>query len=234
MVYGAKANLSEVTDLVQVKNLIQKHKDNVILNDISLCVEKNKLYGIIGDKDSGKSTLMEVLSGVLIPSCGSVKIGGFDIFEDPVQAKSLIGYMPEKMSFYDDMTVSEYLTFIAHAKKISRAETNSRIEYALSKTGISCAKNIVISRLNGNARARLGLAQAILNDPEVLLLDGPTCGLSESESAEIFKLVKTLSQKRTLVICSRDISISSFCDEVVTLSFGQLNYDYHKSIKEDA
>lgn len=230
---GVKVNFAEATGLIQIKNLTQKHKDNIILNDISLHVEKNRSYGIIGDKDSGKSTLMEVLSGTLVPSDSSISIGGFDLMENPMEAKALIGYMPEKMSFYDDMTVLEYLTFIAQAKKINREEIKKAIYNSLSSTGLLSAKNIVIGRLNPNARARLGLAQAVLGKPEVLLLDGPTCGLSESDASEIFKLIKTLSQRRTLLICSRDIRIGSFCDEVATLSFGQLNYDYHKNAEDD-
>ncbi len=214
--------------MVHIKNLTQKHKDCIVLNDINLHVKKNTFYGIIGDKDSGKSTLMEVISGVLNPTDGSVEICGYDILKSPKEARSHIGYMPERPEFYDEMTVMEYLSFIAEIKGMSFVDAQKSVKGVLSTTDLTAIRDIIISKLNDNARARLGIASALLGSPDVLLLDGPTCGLSAEDAGEIFKLIKSVSQGKTLIIASRDIAISEFCHETVTLSFGQLNYNYHR------
>lgn len=213
--------------MIEVNNLTVKHRDAVILDNISFTVNKGEILGIVGDKDSGKSTLMEVLSGALDASCGSVRICGYDISEKPHMAKSRLGYMPEKMSMYSGMTVLEYLTFCAEARDVPYQRVQECVKNALTDTGLVEARNILISRLNTLTRHKLGIAQAVVSNPEVLLLDGVNCGLDGEESDEICALIKRLSRSRATVITSRGLAISSICDRMLTLSFGHIDYNYN-------
>lgn len=209
--------------MIQITNLIQKHKDSVILNNIDLQVQKNTALGIIGDKDSGKTTLMEVLAGAIDITDGTVKICGEDA-SMPTKAAN-VGYMPEKMAFYGNMTVIEYLTFIAEIKGIPYDSIQQSVKNALSATGLVAIRKNLISVLNAYGKARLGLAQAIVSNPDVLLLDCPTSGLCDEDAENLLKLIKALSQSRTLIITSRDTDIISICDETLKLSFGHLEHN---------
>lgn len=219
--------------MIEIANLTQKYKSAIVLDNVNISVKQGEILGIIGDKDSGKTTLMEIIAGVLSPSVGNIKIGEFDMVTDPLQAKRLIGYVPEKMDLYGEMTVLEYLSFVAEAKKIPYQSIQQAIKNALSATGLLVVRNAVISKLNKVARVRLALAQAVLQNPCVLLLDCPTLGLSDSECVEIYKLIKTLSQSRTTIITSRDIEVSDICDRTLTLSFGHIDYNYHTEETEE-
>lgn len=223
--------------MIKVTDLTLKHKDAIILDGISFTVGKGEILGIVGDKDSGKSTLMEIISGALDASSGSVEICGYDISSEPMQAKRRIGYMPERMSFYESMTVLEYLTFCAEARDVPYQRVQECVKDALTSTGLVAARSVIISRLNTLARCKLGLAQAVVSNPEVLLLDGINCGLTESESEEICALTQKLARSRATLITSRGLAIGNICDKMLTLSFGHIDYNYHsdtRDVGEDA
>lgn len=222
--------------MIEVKDLSVKHRDAVILDNISFTAAKGEILGIVGDKDSGKSTLMEALAGALDASCGSIGICGYDMSAQPLMAKRRLGYMPEKMSIYGGMTVLEYLTFCAEARDVPYQRVQECVKNALTATGIVEARNILISRLNTLTVRKLALAQAVVSNPEVLLLDGINCGLDEDESNEICTLTKKLARSRATVITSRGLAISSICDRMLTLSFGHIDYNYigdGRDAKED-
>lgn len=207
--------------MINIQHLTQKRKEYTVLNDVNLSVEKNKTLGIIGNEGTGKTTLIEVLTGILYPTEGCVTLGGYDVVRDAKKAKSLVGYMPERMAFYDDMTVIEYLSFVAEAKGLCYAEAQKSVKSMLSSTDLLSGRDIVICKLNQVGKARLGLAQALVANPQILLLDCPTRNLTEKESDGVLKLIKTLSHSRTVIITSRDPKIASLCDETFTLSSGQ-------------
>ena len=211
--------------LINIQHLTQKRKEYTLLSDVNLNVEKNKILGIIGDEGTGKTTLMEVLAGILYPTEGRVTLGGYDVVRDAKKAKSLIGYMPESMAFYGGMTIIEYLSFIAEAKGLSFAEAQKSVKSALSATDLLSGRDIVICKLNQVGKARLGLAQALVANPQILLLDCPTRNLTEKECESILKLIKTLSHSRTVIITSQSSKIASICDETVTLSPKQPDVD---------
>lgn len=209
--------------MIKIINLTQKRGDAVVLDNINLQIRENTSLGIIGDKNSGKTTLTEVLAGALDITDGTVEICGKDI---SLTAKAAnLGYVPEHIAFYGNMTVIEYLTFIAEIKGVPYDSVQQSVKDALTATGLVAIRNNLTSVLNAYGRARLGLAQAILSNPDVLLLDCPASGLCGEDAENLLKLITTLSQSRTLFITSRDTDITSICDEILTLSSGKLEYN---------
>jgi len=211
--------------LIRINNLTQKRKDIVVLDNINFEVEKNTVYGIIGDKDSGKSTLMEAIAGCMQITDGQILIDGIDIYLNPMAAKRMVGYMPEKMPFYDRMTVEEYMSFIAEIKGVAYDDIPAAVSKALAATDLGAMRRTLIFRMSAKGKARLGIAQALLGNPLVLLLDGPTAGLSGDDAADTFKLIKKISHSKTVIIASRDLNVASICHKTVTLSFGKLGFD---------
>ena len=163
--------------MIEVQHLTKRYGDNLAVNDLSFTVEKGKIYGFLGPNGAGKSTTMNIITGCLAATSGTVLINGHDIFEEPVEAKKCIGYLPELPPLYMDMTPAEYLKFVAQAKGIAREDMEYQLNYAMEKTQITAVQDRLIKNLSKGYRQRVGIAQALVGNPKVIIFDEPTVGL---------------------------------------------------------
>jgi ABC-2 type transport system ATP-binding protein len=202
---------------------VKKYGDHVAVDDLSLTVEPGKIYGFLGPNGAGKSTTMNIITGYLGATGGEIKINGHDIFKEPEEAKKCIGYLPEIPPLYVDMTVREYLDFVAELKKLERSLRKRYVEEAMETTGITDVSNRMIRNLSKGYRQRVGFAQAILGYPEIIILDEPTVGLDPKQIIEIRELIKKLGEKHTVILSSHILTeISAVCDHVFIISKGKL------------
>jgi ABC-2 type transport system ATP-binding protein len=163
--------------MVNVHNITKRYGNLVAVQNLSFRLERGDVLGFLGPNGAGKTTTMRVITGYMPPTKGSVDIEGVDIFDDPMRAKKLIGYLPENPPLYNDMTVAEYLDFVADIKQVAKKEKKGRIIYVLEKCGLSGVRKRIIGHLSKGYRQRVGIAQALVNNPSVLILDEPTIGL---------------------------------------------------------
>lgn len=209
--------------MIEINNLVKKYGDHVAVDDLSLTVEPGKIYGFLGPNGAGKSTTMNIITGYLGATSGEVKINGHDIFKEPEEAKKCIGYLPEIPPLYVDMTVREYLDFVAELKKLEKSLRKRYVEEAMETTGITDVANRMIRNLSKGYRQRVGFAQAILGYPEIIILDEPTVGLDPKQIIEIRELIKKLGKKHTVILSSHILTeISAVCDHVFIISKGKL------------
>ena len=209
--------------MIEIRHLTKRYGSHTAVSDLSLTVETGRIYGFLGPNGAGKSTTMNIMTGCLSATEGSVLIDGHDIFEEPDKAKALIGYLPELPPVYPDMTPREYLTFVARAKGVSRADRDRQIENALSVTHTDGVQNRLIRNLSKGDRQRVGSAQALLGDPHVVILDEPTVGLDPIQIIEIRDLIKTLGRTHTVILSSHILSeVRAVCDEIMIISKGRL------------
>ena len=209
--------------MIEINNLVKKYGDHVAVDDLSLTVEPGKIYGFLGPNGAGKSTTMNIITGYLGATSGEVKINGHDIFKEPEEAKKCIGYLPEIPPLYVDMTVREYLDFVAELKKLEKSLLKRYVEEAMETTGITDVANRMIRNLSKGYRQRVGFAQAILGYPEIIILDEPTVGLDPKQIIEIRELIKKLGEKHTVILSSHILTeISAVCDHVFIISKGKL------------
>lgn len=209
--------------MIEVTNLVKRYGDHTAVDHLSFQIEKGKIYGFLGPNGAGKSTTMNMITGYIASTEGKVIIDGHDILEEPEEAKKCIGYLPEQPPLYFDMTVLEYMKFAADLKKISRKERESMIEEVMDMVKITDMKNRLIKNLSKGYRQRVGLAQAILGYPEVIILDEPTVGLDPKQIIEIRSLIKELKKKHTVILSSHILSeVSAVCDYVLIVSHGRL------------
>ena len=209
--------------MIQVKNLTKKYGDCFALNDVSFDIERGKIYGFLGPNGAGKSTTMNIITGCLSATSGSVTVDGKDIFDRPLEAKRKIGYLPELPPLYTEMTPAEYLAFVAHAKGVSYEDAPRSIRKVMEQTGISHVADKLIRNLSKGYRQRVGIAQALLGDPEVILLDEPTVGLDPKQILEIRELIRELGKTKTVILSSHILAeIRATCDHILILSHGRL------------
>lgn len=209
--------------MIEVKNLVKRYGDHLAVDDLSFSVEKGQIYGFLGPNGAGKSTTMNIITGYIASTGGSISINGHDILEEPEEAKKCIGYLPEQPPLYFDMTVWEYLKFVAQLKKIPKDQRLEMINEVMEMTKITDMKNRLIKNLSKGYRQRVGLAQAIMGYPEVIILDEPTVGLDPKQIIEIRELIKSLSQKHTVILSSHILSeVSAVCDYVMIIAHGKL------------
>lgn len=209
--------------MIEVRNLVKKYGAHTAVNNLSFTVEKGQVYGFLGPNGAGKSTTMNIIIGYLAATDGEVIINGHNIFEEPIEAKKCIGYLPELPPLYMEMTVMEYLRFAAELKKIPKKERASMIEEAMKMTMITDMKNRLIKNLSKGYRQRVGLAQAILGFPEIIILDEPSVGLDPKQIIEIRDLIKKLSKNHTIILSSHILSeISAVCDKILIINKGEL------------
>lgn len=209
--------------MIEINHLVKKYGNHVAVDDLTLQVEPGKIYGFLGPNGAGKSTTMNIITGYLGATSGEVKINGFDIFSEPEKAKKCIGYLPEIPPLYMEMTVEEYLYFVAELKKLEKKDRTKQIEEVMEITGIKEMKGRLIRNLSKGYRQRVGFAQAILGYPEVIILDEPTVGLDPKQIMEIRDLIKELGKKHTIILSSHILSeISAVCDHVFIISKGKL------------
>ncbi len=209
--------------LIEIRHLTKRYGSHTAVSDLSLTVEPGRIYGFLGPNGAGKSTTMNIMTGCLSATEGSVLIDGHDIFEEPDKAKALIGYLPELPPVYPDMTPREYLTFVARAKGVRKADRAAQIENALAVTQTDGVQHRLIRNLSKGYRQRVGIAQALLGDPHVVILDEPTVGLDPIQIIEIRDLIKTLGKTHTVILSSHILSeVRAVCDEIMILSKGRL------------
>lgn len=209
--------------MIEVTNLTKKYGNHVAVDHLSFRVEKGQIYGFLGPNGAGKSTTMNIITGYLAATSGDVTINGIDIKKDPEAAKKCIGYLPEQPPLYPDMTVKEYLRFVAELKKVPAKERREQIRLVMEMTQITDMQERLIKNLSKGYRQRVGLAQAILGFPEVIILDEPTVGLDPKQIIEIRDLIKNLAKNHTVILSSHILSeISAVCDHVMIISKGRL------------
>ena len=208
--------------MIEVKNLVKKYGDHTAVDHLSFHVEKGQIYGFLGPNGAGKSTTMNIMTGYIASTSGEVLIDGHNILEEPEAAKKCIGYLPEQPPLYFDMTVAEYLKFAAELKKIPKNERETQIEQVMELTGITAMANRLIKNLSKGYKQRVGLAQAILGYPEIIILDEPTVGLDPKQIIEIRELIKKLSEEHTIILSSHILSeVSAVCDYIM-INHGKL------------
>ena len=210
--------------MIEVKNLVKDYGKHHAVKDISFSVPDGQIVGLLGPNGAGKSTTMNIMTGYISATSGEVKIGGYDILEQPLQAKKLIGYLPEIPPLYEDMTVEEYLNFICDLKGIrKKTEKESSINEVTEAVKISDMKKRLIKNLSKGYKQRVGLAQALIGNPPLLILDEPTVGLDPNQIIEIRSLIKSLGEKHTIILSSHILSeISEVCEYIFIISRGQL------------
>lgn len=209
--------------MIDVKNLTKIYGDHVALSDLSFTVENGKIYGLLGPNGAGKSTTMNIITGCLAATTGQVTINGYDIFEDAEKAKKFIGYLPELPPLYQDMTPKEYLTFVAKAKGVEKSEIGKQLEEIIEVTQINSVAHRLIKNLSKGYKQRVGIAQALIGHPEIIILDEPTVGLDPKQIIEIRDLIITLGKSHTVILSSHILSeVSAVCDSIMIISGGKL------------
>ena len=209
--------------MIEIKNLVKHYGDKKAVNDISFTVKDNEILGFLGPNGAGKTTTMNIITGYLSSTSGSVKINGHDILEEPALAKKAIGYLPEQPPLYLDMTVDEYLKFICDLKQVPAKERKEHINTIMDMVGISAVSGRLIGNLSKGYKQRVGLAQALVGDPPILILDEPTVGLDPNQIIGIRKLIKQLSENHSIIVSSHILSeIQEIADRVVIINHGKV------------
>lgn len=209
--------------MIQVEHLIKNYGGHQAVKDISLHVKKGQIVGLLGPNGAGKSTTMNILTGYISATDGEVKIGGYDILEEPLQAKKQIGYLPEIPPLYTDMTVEEYLTYASKLKKVKKEYRKNELTRVMEAAGIEEVSNRLIKNLSKGYKQRVGLAQALLGNPPLLILDEPTVGLDPNQIIEIRELIKKLGEDHTIILSSHILSeVSAVCDYIIIIDNGRI------------
>ncbi|MCR4842868.1 MAG: ABC transporter ATP-binding protein [Eubacterium sp.] len=209
--------------MIEIKHLTKRYGELCAVNDLNLTVEPGKIYGFLGPNGAGKSTTMNIITGYIGATEGEVLINGHDIFKDPIEAKKCIGYLPEMPPLYPDMSVKEYLDFVAELKLIPKADRKEAVSHVMEVTGISDMSRRLIKNLSKGYKQRVGLAQAIINMPEIIILDEPTVGLDPRQIIEMRDLIRSLGKDHTVILSSHILSeVSEVCDHVFIIAKGQL------------
>ena len=209
--------------MIEISNLTKYYGPNLAVDNITFTVEQGEILGFLGPNGAGKSTTMNILTGFLSATSGTVKINGFDILEEPHEAKRCIGYLPENPPLYMDMTAMEYLRFVADLKGVEKAERSRHIADIMKLVKITDVAGRLIKNLSKGYKQRVGIAQALIGNPEVLVLDEPTVGLDPKQIIEIRNLIKDLGKKHTVILSSHILpEVSAVCDRIVIISKGKI------------
>jgi ABC-2 type transport system ATP-binding protein len=209
--------------LIEVKNLVKRYGNNTAVDHLSFSVDKGQVLGFLGPNGAGKSTTMNIITGYISATEGTVTVNGLDVFEEPEEVKKMIGYLPEFPPLYPDMTVKEYLNFVADIKKVNKNAKKQMIEDIMEDTKIAPMANRLIEHLSKGYKQRVGLAQAIMGYPELIILDEPTVGLDPKQIIEIRELIKDLSKNHTVILSSHIMQeVTAVCDTVMIINQGKL------------
>jgi len=212
--------------MVEVENLIKTYGAQNAVDDISFRADKGEIVGFLGPNGAGKSTTMKIALGYLPPTAGTVRIGGFDVQQDPLAVRRRVGYLPEHNPLYLDMYVHEYLEFIGSVHGLKGRELRQRVAQLVQKVGLTREQNKQIGALSKGYRQRVGLAQALVHDPEVLILDEPTTGLDPNQISEIRQLIRELGEDKTVIFSTHILpEVTALCSRVVIISRGKLVAD---------
>lgn len=209
--------------MIQVKELVKRYGGHVAVDDLTFTVEQGKIYGFLGPNGAGKTTTMNVMTGYIAADGGSVVIDGHDILKEPLKAKACMGYLPEVPPLYPDMTVREFLLFAAELKKVPKTERKEQVNELMERLDLVEMKNRLIKNLSKGYRQRVGLAQALVGNPKVLILDEPMVGLDPKQIIEMRDLIRGLAGEHTVILSSHILSeISAVCDHIMIISRGKL------------
>ncbi|MDF2473164.1 MAG: hypothetical protein K0R21_946 [Anaerocolumna sp.] len=209
--------------MIEVKNLVKQYGNHLAVDNLSFTVEKGQILGFLGPNGAGKSTTMNILTGYISATEGTVVVDGHDIFDEPEEAKKCIGYLPELPPLYPDLTVREYLNFVADLKQVKRSEKAQMIDKIMNMTKVTDVAGRLIKHLSKGYKQRVGLAQAIIGFPEVLILDEPTVGLDPMQITWIRDLIKDLKKNHTIILSSHILSeVSAVCDQIIIINKGRL------------
>jgi ABC-2 type transport system ATP-binding protein len=211
---------------LRVNHLIKIYGQQKAVDDISFSINKGEIVGFLGPNGAGKSTTMKIATGYLPPSSGTIEVDGFDVVEQPMQVKKIIGYLPEHNPLYLDMFVHEYLNFIGRVYQIPSSQLKHRTKEIISMCGLDPEQNKLIGSLSKGYRQRVGLAQALIHNPQVLILDEPTTGLDPNQIIEIRKLIKEISKNKTVIFSTHIMQeVQALCDRVIIINHGKIVAD---------
>ncbi len=209
--------------MIEVKDVTKEYGPFTAVRDLSFSVDAGEILGFLGPNGAGKTTTMRVLTGFFPPSAGTARVAGHDVVAEPLAAKAKIGYLPETPPLYPEMSVVDYVHFVAHIKGVPSVERNQKVERALERCSLTEVRDKLTAKLSKGFRQRVGLAQALVHDPEVLILDEPTAGLDPQQINETRELIKTLGGDHTVILSTHILpEVSMTCDRVVIINRGQL------------
>ena len=209
--------------MIEVSHLTKKYGGHLAVDDVSFTVEDGQIYGLLGPNGAGKSTIMNIITGYLSATIGQVTVAGHPLPEDADEAKACVGYLPEQPPLYPEMTVGEYLNFVAELKKVPRAQRKEQVLRAARRTGLEKVLPRLIRSLSKGYKQRVGIAQALLGSPKIIILDEPTVGLDPAQVIEMRKLIRELGKAHTVILSSHILSeVQAVCQQVLILSKGKL------------
>jgi len=209
--------------MIEVRELTKKYGDRVAVNGISFSVKRGEVLGFLGQNGAGKTTTMKILTGFMSATSGTASIAGFDVFENPIEVKKRIGFLPETPPIYPELLVSEYLNFVAELRGIPSADRAKKMDAAIERCYLGDVRNRLIGNLSKGYRQRVGIAQALIHDPEVLILDEPTVGLDPKQVSEARSLIKSFSSERTVIYSTHILSeVAATCDRIIIINKGNI------------
>jgi ABC-2 type transport system ATP-binding protein len=209
--------------MIEVKHITKRYGDFEAVKDVSFSVGKDQVLGFLGPNGAGKTTVMKILTGYHFPSDGCVEVEGFSVLEDPVEVKKRTGYLPESVPLYGDLTVEEYLSFIAQARLVPSPQQKDAVESSLAACALKSVRSRLIETLSKGYKQRVGLAQAIIHDPPVLILDEPTSGLDPNQIIEIRSLIKELGKSKTVILSTHILQeVEAICSQVLIINEGKI------------
>jgi len=209
--------------MIEVANLSKRYGDLPAVRDVSFTATDGQILGFLGPNGAGKTTTMRIITGFMPATSGTVRVDGFDVFEQSTEVRRRIGYLPENPPLYNDMSVAGFLRFVARLKGVARSEIATALDRVLETCGLTGVRERLLGHLSKGFRQRVGLAQALIHDPPVLVLDEPTIGLDPRQIIDIRTLIKTLGAKRTVVLSTHILpEVSQVCDKVVIINDGRI------------
>ena len=209
--------------MVEIRNLTKTYGPYQAVQNISFTVKKGEVVGFLGPNGAGKTTTMKMITGYMAPTSGSISIGGCDVFDDPIEAKRKMGYLPETPPVYGDMTVAAYLDFVARLKGVEKNRVKQMVDRAIEKTDLGSVSHRLIQNLSKGYRQRVGISQALVSDPEVLILDEPTVGLDPRQVAEVRDLIRELRGQHTVILSTHILpEVQAACERIIIINKGQI------------
>jgi ABC-2 type transport system ATP-binding protein len=209
--------------MIEVSGLTKFYGPRTAVSNLSFTVNSGEIVGFLGPNGAGKSTTMKILTGFMPASAGSVKVNGFDVFESPLDVKRSVGYLPENPPVYLEMVVEDYLKFAARIHDVPKAKLKGAVDSAIQRTGLTQVRNRIIGNLSKGYRQRVGLAQALVHDPKVLILDEPTVGLDPVQIIEIRELIKSLAGQHTVILSSHILpEVTATCQRIIVINKGEI------------
>ena len=219
----ASSTTVDVASMIEVKNITKKYGSFTAVDNISFKIEEGEIIGLLGPNGAGKSTTMNMITGYIEPTEGEIKVEGYDISKKPKKAKAQIGYMPEGVPLYSDLTVKEFVTYMAELKKVDRKTRKEKVEKIIEQTGLKDVEKKLTRNLSRGYKQRVSMAGALVGEPKILILDEPTVGLDPKQITEIRSLIKELGKTHTIILSSHILSeVSQICNKVIIINKGKI------------